>query len=291
MDYVTRQILDTAHKLQRTLSNLVDAIRDSNKSSHRQSETSQRNIIVRLDGELTTKLKAEEAAEHHKHSQHNNDFWPQWITAIATTLAFIAAVRYAGIANSQLTEMKRSRMQTREAIAQSAEANKIAADSLEITRDNFRSDQRPYVFLNLSLDNRKPGEPMSAFSVGQYLQTIKGRIVWSFHFKNFGKSPAFDVKIDRHLALGPNAWQKVKWRVPEHNNVILPPGQDDYTSAMSDEVPVDQIEYLFSADNGVAVFGHIDYQGPDGKSYWSEFCWFRLRNGVLVNCPTHNIIQ
>ena len=84
---------------------------------------------------------------------------------------------------------------------QAAISADAARDSLSITRENFKADQRPIVWLTNNLGNPT---------------WIQNKIVWSYHFTNYGKSPAANVRFDVNMSIDGSPFQDFgpieKWR-------------------------------------------------------------------------------
>jgi len=153
---------------------------------------------------------------------------------------------------------------------------------LRVTIANFAADQRPYIWTH-----------RTALSPENNVISYKdGKLFWTFHYTNFGKSPAIGYQVDEHVAVGPNAMSEVKWTdIPKDSHdsrSILPPGDDNFTSAKSLPISQDVAAVVLQSDQQIVLFGHFDYWGMDGSYYSSEFCAFRLHNGNIASCESHN---
>ena len=63
-----------------------------------------------------------------------------------------------------------------------------------ISKDQFRVDQRPYVWL---LTDHMVDLPPVIVAAGDH----KGQIGAAFHYSNYGRSPALEVRSDAHIAI------------------------------------------------------------------------------------------
>jgi hypothetical protein len=199
----------------------------------------------------------------------------------------------------QLTQMQTANVETQQGIKIATRSAKAAEESNQNAVDFFSQDQRPYVGLYLSLEP-PPGETQNAMNTGSVLdwwsdpiKPTQGRYFWSFHFKNFGKTPALDVRTNKVLELGPDAFKHWHWTATDqqHGGSILPPGDNYYVTAGSKIVSKQNADAYLKGNRNIIVFGHVDYMGLDGRSYWTEFCFDKLASGAVQVCPSHNLMK
>ncbi len=114
---------------------------------------------------------------------------------------------------------------------------------------------------------------------------------WSIHFKNYGKSPAINMRANGEVALGPDAWRQVKWRKMsgEAAGSLIPPEGDFWITARSRDVSPADYGVFHETFGNIAVFGHVEYEGLDGSSYWTEYCFSKGNGGAIEMCSTHNL--
>ena len=298
IDHLQQQFIAVTNRLKNELVALrqsVDAFRNQ-QERHYQQEQTQKELP---QASLRVEAETHEApcAEIKTTAYQKKQFWVQLVTAIATSLAFLAAAIYAGIAEKQLREMVFARSQVERAIkaaGRSADAAELAnSDSAE----HFVQDERPYLGLNLTLEP-PPGAKATASNKGSYIYVADipndpnyVRILWSIHFKNYGKSPAVHVRFDRHMELGINAFQRWHWGETTGAGDTLPPTADQYITIGSEKILKSGLDSILKSDNQMVIFGHFDYEGLGGGSYWTEFCISFLASGSNSMCPTHNLME
>ncbi len=113
---------------------------------------------------------------------------------------------------------------------------------------------------------------------------------WTFHFKNYGLSPAVNFRIDKHLAIGENAIRQVRWyEIPvKKGGGILAPTEVNFDTAFSEQaLNPERQAALAKINGGYVVFGHFEYSDisePDGSPYVSQFCFYHLSNNAVHNC-------
>jgi hypothetical protein len=110
------------------------AIRDASKA-----EQENRDEIPRIIGRIATAVEASNAdVPAYEKTQRKKEYRLYWwsllaasITAVSTTVAFIAAFHYARIAGDQLKEMRRTNCLTQKALANSDAALKQTLDKMQ----------------------------------------------------------------------------------------------------------------------------------------------------------------
>lgn len=68
-------------------------------------------------------------------------------------------------------------------------ATRIAPEAMKATQDQFRQDQRPYIWITKDL-----GQPSFIENSGQF--------VWTYHITNYGKSPAYKLICHQFTKIG-----------------------------------------------------------------------------------------
>jgi hypothetical protein len=175
-------------------------------------------------------------------------------------------------------------------------ANTIALTAIQTSKDQFRFDQRPYIWMA----TKEPfGNPVLV-KEGSYA----GYLEMAMNFENHGKSPALKVREDAHISIGEEAWKKVTWNeISQQEGSLMPPGPGLSNFVYSDE-KVDGLTFktIMTGRIPIIVWGHFEYtdtyESPQ-ITYVSEFCQIRLfikaevpkipigdmENGV---CKSHN---
>jgi hypothetical protein len=310
MDYVTRrfvglskQFIRLTKKLQKGLTSLHRDLEKYTESIHKQVERQNQNQhaqnrLLKPPLRVNAETHETEAAQTENRSRHNRNLGVQILLTVGTWAAFAAAAYYAGIAKNQLREMILVRGQTKHAIEMASRSAAAAESANADAAEHFSQDQRPYIGLYLALEP-PAGQQRSASNAGSVLNlyhnpknSAQWQIVWSIHYKNFGKSPALSVRTDKAVEVGNNAFQRWHWtKLDDFSGTILQSGQDVFVSAPSKPISEQDAKDDIAGDFRVVLFGHIEYQGLDGRSYWTEFCIQQLATGATAFCPSHNLMQ
>jgi hypothetical protein len=308
MDYVTRQFIFLTKKFRRELPRLFDQLRRDLQEhisairSTKKSGEDKRDIepiwLDKVFAKYDQAIRDRQSSDNRHYRVQNSSRWAMWFTFIATFLAFGAAAIYAGIAKDQLREAIAARNQTTQAIRIAKRSAEAAEQANAEAAEHFTQEERPYIHLNAGLQPA-PGESDDPSHNGNFIIPIvdaknpqQFRVAWTFHWKNYGKTPATGVRVSKRVEVGDHAFQKWYW-VPPINipGAVVPPNGDTYVTAESEPMSKDEIMPLFRMDGGIVLFGHIDYEGLDGKSYWTEFCIARLASRSVLNCVTHNLLM
>jgi hypothetical protein len=301
MDYVTRrfvglskQFVRLTKKLQKGLTSFhrdLEKYRESiDKQVKRQTENQQtQNRLLEPPFRVNAETRETEASQTQNRSRHNRNLGVQILLTVGTWGAFIAAAVYAGIASRQLDQAIQARRDTKTAIEVANRSAKAAEDALEESRDDSRKALRPYMGLNFGMA-APAGEVRTAGNVGNWLNYNGSYAEWSFHFKNFGKSPAINMRSNAKLEVGPDAWRRVEWHAISGvaGNSVAPEG-DYWMTARSRSMSQSEYVVFHETFANIAVFGHIEYEGLDGSSYWMEYCFSHGNGGAIEMCPTHNL--
>jgi hypothetical protein len=115
------------------------------------------------------------------------------VLAKATVLLAIATALLAGIAAGQAWILATTDASTRKAADAAVTSAQTAQAALKTAQENFRKEQRPIVWLNdlgtpTFIPNRKTADGT-------------GQIVWSWHFTNYGRSPALHLSFDHFMRI------------------------------------------------------------------------------------------
>lgn len=159
----------------------------------------------------------------------------------------------------------------------------LAQQSLQLSRDNFVADQRPFIWLTSDF-----GAPVYR----RVPDSSTGQIIWEWHFTNFGKTPANEVRLQHFMKLADGGFRpSYTVKDSEPLGAPLPPnGNQRYTVvSLPDETTPADYAKLVSTDFGIGISGKIDYVDLSGKSYQSAFCVTRLATGAIrIADPTEN---
>lgn len=169
----------------------------------------------------------------------------------------------------------------------------VAYYQLDITRAQFRQDQRPYV-----MSIAKP-----------HLLTPGHLIMVDFHNGNYGKSPAIKVGGGGKVFFGDDALLHAdKWfqdYAPllffQRNETILPPNtpashvEARWATVTSDRpVSADELGMLMTKQYSIVAVMRQVYLDGAGNQYWTDSCVSNLAGSsemTLVECNAHNDIR
>jgi len=152
--------------------------------------------------------------------------------------------------------------------------NNLTQDALTQSKNQFRQDQRPYVWL---LGGHMVDMPPAIVADGER----KGKVGAAYHFANYGKSPALEVRSEGQIAIGDKECSELKeGTIASGPGEFIPPGDNTYQSARfnyaySDIIPTQEVvNGMAAGDIPVVVFGHFEY--TDGqipkRTYIGDFC-------------------
>ena len=222
-------------------------------------------VVEPSDGEK----KKQESTQAKAHGLHKIAVVVNAVVALATTAAFGAAVWYACIAEGQRKIMSGQLEKMDLALKESAKQTEYAKNSLEVAKDNFRRDERPYIALGPA------GDTGNLHSVQTGVNA--GHVGVEIHLGNYGKSPGIEIARDARLAIGANEARRIGLRDPtDRRGRIIPPNDRPSLYAYSDR-PVTQAELneIMAGHVLVILYGHIDYTdlfSEPKPRYVTEFC-------------------
>ena len=146
------------------------------------------------------------------------EVWQLVVNGVLALIGIIALIIY----NGQLKEMRKATKATQVAAEAAKKSADTAADTLTSTQQQFRMDERPYLWpsphggTNLS----NPGKPDQ--SVVIYVNGADITLAAAVDIKNAGRSPALLVQITRtEYIVGPSkkALAAARSYVPEYRNI------------------------------------------------------------------------
>ncbi len=260
MDFLTQQFLAAAKHLRGELVSLresIDALR-SQKEQHYQQEQTNR-ILPQPPVEIEAEIH-EKPGEDHPYEERN--LRVQWVIAIATSLAFLAAAIYAGIASCQLKE-------TQKAVGEASRAAAAAETANTDARDRFRRDERPYITMN-------PTGSMGSLGIVS-VGPNAGHLRLEFELMNYGRSPGIEIGRDGRIAIGSQQAEQIKLDAStDRLTRIIPPGDKQKIAAYSvGTVSKDTFRNILGGKTLVVIYGHVEYTDTLAEprpTYLSEFC-------------------
>jgi hypothetical protein len=207
-----------------------------------------RRLPVRADGKPTDQKR---------------DAW-DWCKLIVEFLAFIALVFYT-------CETRRT--------------NNLTQEALSVSGDQFRQEQRPYIWLTNSLVSpefiRQSGNPRSP----------AGQIIWGYHFTNYGRTPALGIEFEEFMKLGDGPFIKTFMEPRQSIGAPLPPNKDDFSTVVSEPgITPTRFAQLVTSE-GISIKVVFRYTDAAHGKYEAGFCLNRLNAGAIGYCREGNYIK
>lgn len=208
-------------------------------------------------------------------------FFERWSLVIAAVTLFTLFITFI-VFYCQLKESQRQtelfRKQAEQAALDAHKAQDQTQQQMELSKDSFRRDQQPYVWVTgipTAEHFQSPGSDLS-------------QILVSAHYKNFGKSPAIALQRYSLVEIGPNALQRVRsGKLTEAKSIIPPVEEDFFTSVTPPTKTLPEI----SRDDEIVLFTRFQYLDLLGHRYETDFCMSHLQLGPWHYCETHNEIK
>lgn len=258
---------------------------------HGDNETDRKrkpSIIVRIWHALWRKRLF---LHRHEASYPN---WAEKTSMIITLGVLVAAGVQAWIYWQQASLMEKAIVQNGNVIdlgiGQLAVANRntdLAKNSLQVAKDQFSRDQRPYISVtDFQASDHLTRKPIDEFKIGQPLiVTVK--------FKNIGKTVAVDAIVHRHIIFG-KYLKKFRIEPPdkEKGGDTVDAGADQVTTAISltdtysNESSAYNIanEVNWDGSGPIVLFGRITYKDLNGTLYCAPFLVEKITgNWVYLN--------
>lgn len=212
---------------------------------------------------------------------------PLWKIVLEVLVA-VAVIAYTIVASLQLKTMNKSYEEIAKQTPHITEAASAATQANTDASNRFQQDERPYVWLNLQ-KHPEAGVAENARNTGSFINYFDGRLLWSFHFANFGKSPAVKFKVLGDLVIADDCvGKKITLKdSPSDPTGVLIQGQEQYVTRGSEPMTEERYKTEMGKDLRVCIFGRAIYFGMDGARYDSDFCFSRFATGAVVNCPTN----
>jgi hypothetical protein len=255
MDYVTRQFIALAKKLQGELTRLSDNLQNLKDAiqSHQKAEEKRRETPVITVAELSTKVPVQVQTEPKRGKPEK--VW-RFIIGTLEAAAFLAIIGYTFL----------SYQQWRELISAGNAAHKqadFARKTFIETHENFRLDQRPWLGV-LEMDTTIPNR-----------QAMKVKL----KFLNSGKTPALNQHLGWQADCFPLGHKpKIKYTedIKDRGAIILP---NQPFWAVSDEAPLcseENFELFKQGKASLSVLGTIWYKDEFSLPHSTDFCLYLL---------------
>lgn len=164
-----------------------------------------------------------------------------------------------------------------------------AQKAVDLTAQNFIVQERPYIWLTTDFGSPSYMRNPTDNPVGQ--------VVWEWHFTNFSKTPANNVRFRTYMKVGADF--RPSYRPAGSATSIgapIPPAQVLRHEAVSapGTTPTDYAKDI-TTNRALGISGVITYSDLMGNEYESAFCLTRLATGAIAisaqadNC--HNQIK
>jgi hypothetical protein len=293
MDKTIRELLGIAKKLLTELRGLassllrlqkqVETIRDNTEASKKAAEkehpfASRITVDVNFPSEKINRYYAE----------YNKPNSLQWWVFFVSVLTFIAVTVYAVLVYFQWKEMIVASDAATDAANQSRRSVAAADRALAQARDQFRQDQRPYIWTT-------PTGIGNPEFIPNALDPRIGQIVWTFHYTAYGKSPAYDVLSYKVMRVGIGQPFRESYgfsKAKRGKGTPLPPNADYFETVISSPgITPNEYARLLKIDHAISIRLRFEYVDGYGGKYETGVCLGRLALGAVQFCPEGNYIK
>jgi hypothetical protein len=155
--------------------------------------------------------------------------------------------------------------------------------ALNLTRDHFQQEQRPYLWVTNNL-----GSP--AF-VPNPKTPAAGQVIWTYHFTNYGKTPAYKIRFVQYMKLGDGPLVQSYGEPSQSIGAPLPPNKDDFSTIVSEPITQQQFLEFSNGPGGITMQAHFSYTDGFGGSYVTHLCARRTNAGSITYCKEGNDIR
>jgi hypothetical protein len=181
-------------------------------------------------------------------------FWrkpPEIVLAIATVVLAVATIILAAIAGIQAYILATTDTSTRKAADAAAKSAATLETVLQTARENFRAEQRPVVWLS----NEKGAPEFVIDKTGDNT----GQILWTWHFTNYGKTPALHISFRDFMNIE-NTVEESYGAMGAFIGAPVPTNKDNFATVVSRPgISVDQFKRLMATDGAIGVSGEVTY--------------------------------
>jgi len=267
----------------------IEAIVEEQQAKNQREQTPP---ILRAELEIPEPVKSNWKSDNTKKVRR------ELIVIGVNVLTLFSVGAYAFINYHMLCAMREANKTASDSFAktlcQMQAQTKAQQDAIELAREDFQREQRPYIFAT----GFKPNTPV--FEVGKPIR-------WDIQFINHGRSPALHLHTNAAIFIGKDAIKKVDdffSTLPKgHSNlpgiqIFVPPlignGCPDspsckYTSVLSrSTLTPDDMKFMQTNIGGVIVAGRSWYEDFFSNFYMADFCYLTLPSGAISACLKHN---
>jgi hypothetical protein len=206
----------------------------------------------------------------------------EFTSVMLSAVTFVTLLATFAVFYFQLKESMRQtelfRSQATQAAADALKTQNQTQSQIELSKDSFRRDQQPYLWLTGSPTSENYQNP----------QTKEFQVIVNAHYKNFGKSPAIALQRYSLVEVGPNALSHIYSGKLHQAKSITPPVEDLAFSAVT---PPMKVLPEMSLDFEVVLFSRFQFLDLLGHRYETDVCMAHLQTGAWSYCETHNEIK
>jgi hypothetical protein len=206
-----------------------------------------------------------------------------------SVLTLFAVIAYAVLVCFQWREMVSATDAAFDAANQARLSVGLANKAIAQAREQFRQDQRPYIWLT----NQGLGFP-------DFIPTpnspSSGQVIWTWHYTDYGKTPAYNVRFYDYISIGNRAFAR-SYQAPTGPDIgaPLPPNKDDFATVVS-EPGITQQEYarvasIMNTGKTISIRVRIEYTDAYGGDYETGICLNRINTGAIGYCREGNYIK
>jgi hypothetical protein len=277
-------VKDFARKIIRELENISKILQDSQSASISKQPTQSAGSTAHTNSKeqvvpppviAKPDLVASPATDpkSNGHNKERRERWKFWIEIVGAVFLIGTAI-FTGL-------------QWRAA----SEANKLTHEALRNARDNFRQDQRPYIWVTNDMGspifvpwNNDPASPT-------------GQVIWTYRFTNYGKTPASNSTFTQEMKIGNRPFTKTYTHDKQTRESIgapLPPNKIDFSTVVSDPgITRTEFNQVISTQSRESISIRIVFTYTDNSigKYETGVCLVRLNTGAISYCREGNYIK
>jgi hypothetical protein len=218
-------------------------------------------IEARFTPEFQKDIKAGQAQEHTRETNRFRvEIATLFIVLIYTTVAF-----WQGCSNQR--------------------AATVAENALELTRDQFARDRRPWI-----AQSSKSSEPPQ-FMMNPVDSKKGGQIIWNWYMTNYGKTPAIGVTFTQEISLGGKPFVRSHGDGTPNIGAPMSPSGEVFSTVISEPMQKAEFDKLIRTTDAIAIRVRIDYTDLEGRPYKTGFCIMHTNAGSLPYCKEDNYIN
>lgn len=218
--------------------------------------------IIEVRDSILQEYRANQQTQHRENQANRR----------IATAAVVGAWIYAAIAAFQWFAMLAANKQSATGVGAAVRAADTAQLAVQDARNNFRRDQRPYIW-------------MANMTVGPSYDVTRKEIVWNWFYANYGKTPAYQSKGRQFMKLGTGPFKFSSL----HGDIAfapLPPNRaGEYDTVFSQPgVTPEEFQAFMQVDGGIQMRVDISYSDSYGGQYYTGFCFSHNANGSVQYC-------